>query len=128
MDSFEVADEDRAAYHAAASIAANFLVTLEGAAERLAATAGVPRAALAPLVRAAVDNWAALGARDALTGPIVRGDAGTVRKHLGTLPQELLELYVANARRTLARAVAAGRLDAVRAKALGEALEEALVR
>ena len=43
---------DRAAYHAAASIASNFLVTLEGAAERLAATAGVPREALVPLVRA----------------------------------------------------------------------------
>ena len=57
-----VADEDRAAYHAAASIASNFLVTLEGAAERLAATAGVDRALLAPLVRAAVENWARLGA------------------------------------------------------------------
>src|SRR5690349_23846361 len=44
----EVADADRAAYHAAASIAANFLVALEGAAERLAATAGVDREALAP--------------------------------------------------------------------------------
>ena len=47
MRPVEVADEDRAAYHAAASIAANFLVTLEGAAERLAATAGVPRELLA---------------------------------------------------------------------------------
>ena len=46
MEPFEVADEDRAAYHAAASIASNFLVTLEGAAEQLAASAGVPRSAL----------------------------------------------------------------------------------
>ena len=68
-----VADEDRAAYHAAASMAANFLVTLEGAAERLAATAGVDRALLAPLVRAAADNWARRGAAAALTGPIARG-------------------------------------------------------
>jgi predicted short-subunit dehydrogenase-like oxidoreductase (DUF2520 family) len=74
MAPFPVADYDRAAYHAAASIAANFLVTIEAAAERLASTAGVPREALAPLVRAAVENWAALGARDALTGPIARGD------------------------------------------------------
>ena len=59
MSPFEVADEDRAAYHAAASIASNFLVTLEGAAEQLAASAGVPRAALVPLVRASVENWAA---------------------------------------------------------------------
>ena len=62
MRPVEVADADRAAYHAAASIAANFLVTLEGAAERLAATAGVPRELLVPLARAALDNWAALGA------------------------------------------------------------------
>ena len=53
MRAVEVADEDRAAYHAAASIASNFLVTLEGAAERLAATAGVDRELLVPLVRAA---------------------------------------------------------------------------
>ena len=58
MEPFEVADEDRAAYHAAASIASNFLVTLEGAAEQLAASAGVPRSALVPLVRASVENWA----------------------------------------------------------------------
>src|SRR4051794_35811285 len=64
-----VADDDRAAYHAAASIASNFLVTLEAAAERLAETAGVDRAALVPLVRAALDNWAALGPERALTGP-----------------------------------------------------------
>src|SRR3954447_15961616 len=78
MRPFAIADEDRAAYHAAAAIAANFLTTIEGAAERLAATAAVPREALVPLVRAAVDNWAALGARAALTGPIVRGDEAVV--------------------------------------------------
>jgi predicted short-subunit dehydrogenase-like oxidoreductase (DUF2520 family) len=81
MEAFEVADEDRAAYHAAASIAANFLVTLQGAAERLAATAGVPRSALAPLVRAAVEGWVDLGAEDALTGPISRGDDAIVDRH-----------------------------------------------
>jgi predicted short-subunit dehydrogenase-like oxidoreductase (DUF2520 family) len=81
MDAFEVADEDRAAYHAAASIAANFIVTLQGAAERLAATAGVPRSALAPLVRAAVESWVDLGAEDALTGPISRGDDAVVDRH-----------------------------------------------
>jgi pantoate--beta-alanine ligase len=78
MRATQVTDRDRAAYHAAASIASNFLVTLEGAAERLAATAGVERALLAPLVRAAVENWAARGAEEALTGPIARGDDETV--------------------------------------------------
>jgi predicted short-subunit dehydrogenase-like oxidoreductase (DUF2520 family) len=65
-------DRDRGAYHAAASIASNFLITLEAAAERLAAGAGVRRELLLPLVRATVENWATLGAARALTGPIAR--------------------------------------------------------
>jgi predicted short-subunit dehydrogenase-like oxidoreductase (DUF2520 family) len=92
----EVDDADRAAYHAAASIASNFLVTLEGAAERLARTAGVDREALVPLVRAAVENWAALGAERALTGPIARGDEATVARQREAVAQrtpELLELF-----------------------------------
>lgn len=74
----DVADADRAAYHAAASIASNFLITLEAAAERLAASGGVERAALVPLVRATVENWASMGPERALTGPIARGDEETV--------------------------------------------------
>src|SRR4051812_46730324 len=70
MNPVEVADEHRAAYHAAASVASNFLVTLEAAAERLAQTAGVEREHLVPLVRATVENWAALGPERALTGPV----------------------------------------------------------
>src|SRR4051794_19645748 len=80
MRAVTVQDADRAAYHAAASMASNFLVTLEVAAERLAATAGVTRDELVPLVRATVENWAALGPA-ALTGPIARGDHATVRGH-----------------------------------------------
>jgi predicted short-subunit dehydrogenase-like oxidoreductase (DUF2520 family) len=79
MTAFEIADADRAAYHAAASIASNFLVTLEVFAEELAATAGVPRDALGPLAQAALDNWRPHGAA-ALTGPIARGDEGTVSR------------------------------------------------
>jgi predicted short-subunit dehydrogenase-like oxidoreductase (DUF2520 family) len=77
MTPFTVADDDRPAYHAAASIASNFLITLEWAAERVG---GVDRAALAPLVRATVDNWVAEGPRAALTGPIARGDEATVAR------------------------------------------------
>jgi predicted short-subunit dehydrogenase-like oxidoreductase (DUF2520 family) len=80
MRPVHVADEDRAAYHAAASVAANFLVTLEGAAERLAATAGVPRELLVPLARAALENWAEQGAEQALTGPVARGDEATIAR------------------------------------------------
>lgn len=75
-----VAAGDRVLYHAAASAASNFLVTIEGMAERLAARVGLDRDALAPLVRATVDNWVASGARGALTGPIVRGDEDTVQR------------------------------------------------
>ena len=92
----EVADEDRAAYHAAASIAANFLVTLEGAAERLAATAGGPRALLVPLARAALENWAEQGAEQALTGPVARGDEATIARQRAAIEErapDLLETF-----------------------------------
>jgi predicted short-subunit dehydrogenase-like oxidoreductase (DUF2520 family) len=108
MRATRVADEDRAAYHAAASIASNFLVTLEGAAERLAATAGVERALLVPLVRAAVENWAARGAEGALTGPIARGDEDTVERQRAAVAErtpDLLPLFDAMVDAT--RAVAA---------------------
>jgi predicted short-subunit dehydrogenase-like oxidoreductase (DUF2520 family) len=91
-----VAPEDRAAYHAAASIASNFLVTLQAAAERVAATAGVERDLLVPLVRASVDNWAEQGAHRALTGPVARGDERTVERQRGAVAErapELLELF-----------------------------------
>jgi predicted short-subunit dehydrogenase-like oxidoreductase (DUF2520 family) len=80
--SFEVADDHRAAYHAAACIASNHLVALLGQAERVAEVAGVPLDAYLDLVRATVDNVADLGPRDALTGPVARGDHETVRRHL----------------------------------------------
>jgi predicted short-subunit dehydrogenase-like oxidoreductase (DUF2520 family) len=96
MRAVRVAEEDRVAYHAAASIASNFLVTIEGAAERLATTAGVDRELLAPLVRAAVENWAARGAEDALTGPIARGDDETVARQRAAIEErtpDLLPLF-----------------------------------
>ncbi|WP_203581952.1 DUF2520 domain-containing protein [Microbacterium hibisci] len=90
MEPFKVRDADRAAYHAAASIASNFLVTLESFAEDLAATAGVPREAFAPLVRATVANWQAEGAA-ALTGPIARGDDETVARQRAAVAERLPE-------------------------------------
>ena len=96
MRTVEVAERDRAAYHAAASIASNFLVTLEAAAEQLAVRAGVDRDFLVPLVRATVENWAALGAEQALTGPVARGDEQTVaaqRDAIAERAPELLELF-----------------------------------
>ena len=108
MRPVEIADEDRAAYHAAASIASNFLITLEAAAERVASCAGVQRDLLVPLVRASVENWATLGAEDALTGPVARGDQRTVeaqRVAIAERAPELLSLFDAlvDATRALAR-------------------------
>ena len=104
-----VSDADRAAYHAAASIASNFLVTLEDAAASLAATAGVDRELLLPLVRQTVENWGAQGPT-ALTGPIARGDEATVgaqRAAVAERTPELLELFDALAAAT--RRLAGGR-------------------
>jgi predicted short-subunit dehydrogenase-like oxidoreductase (DUF2520 family) len=111
LEAIEVASEDRIAYHAAASIASNFLVTLEAAAERLAAGAGVERRLLVPLVRATVENWANLGPDRALTGPVARGDDETVarqRTAVAARAPDLLELFdgLVTATRALAGAPA----------------------
>jgi predicted short-subunit dehydrogenase-like oxidoreductase (DUF2520 family) len=92
MEPIEVHDRDRIAYHAAACFASNFLVMLEAAAERLAGTAGVDRRALVPLVRATVENWSELGPERALTGPVARGDHGTVAAHRETVAERAPEL------------------------------------
>jgi len=95
MRPFEVADDDRAAYHAAASMASNYLVALEDAAARLLATTGASRELLVPLVRMTVENWARDGA-SALTGPIARGDEETVARQRAAVEErapELLELF-----------------------------------
>lgn len=91
-----IGEDDRPAYHAAASIASNFLITLEAAAERVAATARVDRELLVPLVRATVENWASLGAEGALTGPVARGDEETVatqRAAIADRAPDLLSLF-----------------------------------
>jgi predicted short-subunit dehydrogenase-like oxidoreductase (DUF2520 family) len=102
MTTFEIADADRAAYHAAASIASNFLVTLEDAAEIMLRTAHADRAVLLPLIHASIDNWASSGAA-ALTGPIVRGDEETVSRQRAAVAErapQLLALFDAMCART----------------------------
>jgi predicted short-subunit dehydrogenase-like oxidoreductase (DUF2520 family) len=92
----EIAAADRPTYHAAASIASNFLVALEAAAERLGATVGLEREQLVPLVRATVENWARLGPERALTGPVARGDEATVARQRAAVAEaapELLDLF-----------------------------------
>ena len=100
MRPFAIDDAGRAAYHAAASMASNFLVTLQAAAERLAAGAGLEpaeaRELLAPLVRTTVENWASRGPEEALTGLVARGDRQTVaaqRQAVADTAPELLALF-----------------------------------
>lgn len=80
MEAVEVPDSARSLYHAAASVASNYLVTLEDAADQLASSVGLERRHLARLAQSALDNWTRLGGPAALTGPIVRGDEATVQR------------------------------------------------
>jgi predicted short-subunit dehydrogenase-like oxidoreductase (DUF2520 family) len=107
MTPFEIDDEGRAAYHAAASVASNFLVTLQAAAETIASGAGLEpeqaRALFAPLVRQTVENIAELGPEAALTGPVARGDEATVAAQRAAVEEtapELVELFDELVRRT----------------------------
>ncbi|MEU5723823.1 Rossmann-like and DUF2520 domain-containing protein [Micromonospora sp. NPDC047738] len=121
-----VAEADRPLYHAALAHGANHLVTLVNEAADRLRDAGVdrPEKVLAPLLRAALENALRLG-DDALTGPVSRGDAGTVRRHLerlaATAPESVAP-YLALARRTADRAIAAGRLRPADAESLLDVL------
>lgn len=92
----ELASGAKPAYHAGAVVASNYLVVLAALAEQLAGRAGVPAAQAAmlylPLMRGTVANLS-LGPAAALTGPIRRGDAATVRRHLSALLPEERPLY-----------------------------------
>jgi predicted short-subunit dehydrogenase-like oxidoreductase (DUF2520 family) len=109
---FFVAEEDRRLYHAALVTGANHLVTLVAEAADLLRAAGVdaPARVLGPLLTAALDNGLRRGDRG-LTGPVSRGDVGTVRDHLSTLTERApasAAAYVAMAQRTTERALASG--------------------
>jgi predicted short-subunit dehydrogenase-like oxidoreductase (DUF2520 family) len=109
-----VEESQRPMYHAALTHGANHLVTLTAQAMQALEAAGVesPARVLTPLVTAALDN--ALRSGDgALTGPVARGDAGTVAEHLRQLQRltpDVRPTYLALARATAERALASGRL------------------
>jgi predicted short-subunit dehydrogenase-like oxidoreductase (DUF2520 family) len=86
LEPFELADENRPLYHAGATFAASFLVTLHEIASEMLATAGAPPEALEPLMRRTMEN----GFEP--TGPFVRGDRETVERHLAELHERLPEL------------------------------------
>jgi predicted short-subunit dehydrogenase-like oxidoreductase (DUF2520 family) len=85
---FTVADADRAAYHAAACVAANHVVALLGQVERIASATGLDLDAFLDLSRAAIDDVARLGPAAALTGPAARGDWSTLERHRRALADE----------------------------------------
>ena len=117
-----VPESARATYHAALTHAHNHLVTLVADAMQILSAAGIEdsQRLLAPLLSAGLDNVLRSGDA-ALTGPVSRGDAGTVAAHLDTLAAidpAIRDGYLALARRTADRALAAGRLSPARAEAL----------
>jgi predicted short-subunit dehydrogenase-like oxidoreductase (DUF2520 family) len=125
-----VPEEMRTLYHAGLAHGANHLVTLVTEAMEILSAAGAadPAGTLRPLLTAALDN--ALEQGDAaLTGPIVRGDLGTVRAHLEDITAnapQTLGSYVALARATLGRAVTDGRIVPIRAARIRDLLDAAV--
>jgi predicted short-subunit dehydrogenase-like oxidoreductase (DUF2520 family) len=121
-----ITEENRPLYHAALAFAANHLVTLVAEAASLLGRAGAdnPERMLGPLLGAALDNALRFG--DAgLTGPVARGDSSTVAAHLAALEaadRSALPAYLALARLTADRALAAGRLSAGDAERLLDVL------
>ncbi|MFB7904898.1 Rossmann-like and DUF2520 domain-containing protein [Kitasatospora sp. NPDC056076] len=123
-----VPEEVRPLYHTALAHGANHLVTLVAQAMDLLRTAGVaePGRMLGPLLGAALDNSLRSGDA-ALTGPVARGDAGTVRRHLAqlsTVSPDIPAAYRAMARATAQRALANGTIDDASAAALLDVLNE----
>jgi predicted short-subunit dehydrogenase-like oxidoreductase (DUF2520 family) len=121
-----VPEAARPLYHAALANGANHLVTLVAQTLDLLATAGIesPATLVRPLLSTALDNVLRMG-DEALTGPVARGDARTVAAHLAALSEaapEARAAYLAMARLTADRALAAGRLDPEAAEALLDVL------
>lgn len=120
---FRVRPEDKPLYHAGAVFASNYFVVAEAVAERLLRQAGLSEAdawaALRPLVRGTLDNLVREGPLKALTGPVLRGDAETVARHLAVLPEDVAGLY---------RGLGAAALELARRRGLDEANAERVAR
>ncbi|MDR8020070.1 Rossmann-like and DUF2520 domain-containing protein [Nesterenkonia aerolata] len=127
-----VAEADRGVYHAALAHASNHLNTVAGQSAELLQSIGIEQAdrVLAPLMQASLDNALASGA-GALTGPVARGDVGTVAHHVrvlseaesaGQLPADLRAAYTAMARATAQRAVERGLISEATAAELLDVL------
>ncbi|MDO8577950.1 MAG: DUF2520 domain-containing protein, partial [Dehalococcoidales bacterium] len=128
--SIELKAEDKAVYHASAVMVSNYLVTLVKMAIDLWETMGIPKEeatrALLPLLKGTINNIETIGLPGCLTGPIARGDVGTIKKHLESLEKaapELLPAYRELARQTIPVALAKGKINERQAEALKSILE-----
>jgi predicted short-subunit dehydrogenase-like oxidoreductase (DUF2520 family) len=124
---------DKAAYHTAAVMSSNYLVTLVKMAADLWASFGIPREeaiqALLPLIKGTINNIENLGIPKALTGPIARGDIGTVQIHLNTLKEtapQILPAYCEMGLQTLPVALAKGKINERQARELEDILKQTL--
>ncbi len=113
---------DKVLYHAAAVMSCNYVVTLVKLATDLWYTFGVTQAeatkALLPLLKGTLNNIENVGLPNCLTGPIARGDTGTIGKHLSALQQrapDLLSTYKELGLQTIPISLAKGRIDASKA-------------
>jgi predicted short-subunit dehydrogenase-like oxidoreductase (DUF2520 family) len=124
---------DKAAYHAAAVMTSNYLVTLMKMATDLWESFGISREqalqALMPLLKGTVNNLENLGLPNALTGPIARGDIGTVQIHLNTLKESapgIIPAYCEMGLQTVPVALAKGKINERQALELDNILRVAL--
>jgi len=122
---------DKVLYHAAAVLSCNYLVTLVKLATDLYKSFGVePQQAvqaLMPLLQGTLNNIGSVGIPDCLTGPIARGDAGTIRKHIAALEQsspEALDAYLEMGLKTIPIALEKGKLDNKTADTIKTLLKE----
>jgi len=126
----ELKASDMAAYHTAAVIAGNYLTTLVKSAADLWQTfsisPGQATQALLPLLRGTLHNIDALGIPLCLTGPIARGDTGTIEKHIDTLQRlapHLLTTYKELGLQTIPIALAKGKINEHQAREIGAILK-----
>ncbi len=129
----QLKSKDRVLYHAAAVFASNYLITLTSIAVKLWGNIDVPQykavQALLPLMRGTLNNIESTGVIQSLTGPIARGDTGTIKRHLaalGSIDPELVRLYRELGINTIPIALEKGRLDIKQARELENILGQSL--
>jgi predicted short-subunit dehydrogenase-like oxidoreductase (DUF2520 family) len=122
---------DKVLYHASAVIACNYMVTLVKLATDLWQSFNIPpqqaTQALLPLIRGTIHNIETVGIPQCLTGPIARGDIGTINKHLDALDKtapHLLSTYRELGRQTIPIALAKGKINESQAHQLQAILEQ----